>query len=336
MARRTAKKTGPPKFVGDECIVVLHGPESFLRSEYLTQLREAIAKHTQDELETIRFDGSSAELADVLDELRSFGLMQQHKVVVVDEADDFVKTHREALTRYAESPVDMATLVLRAGKWNKGNLDKAIAKVGQLVECRTPNPADVLKWATHRSKSKYGVSIEARAASLLIDHLGAELGRVDNELGKLAAGTREGASITADQVEAMVGRASDEHAWEIQSALLSGNAHKAIDKLHELIDVAGQPKELISYAVADLMRKLHHAAAMLRAGRDSKSICSELKIFPWDRQPIFMKAAQRIRAAEAARLLRLILELDRRSKSGFGEAVPNIERFCVQFADTLR
>lgn len=335
MARRPTKKTGPPKYVGDERIVVLHGPEAFLRGEYLSQLREAIAKHTQDEVETIRFDGGSAALADVLDELRSFGLMQQHKVVVVDEADEFVKIHREALMRYAENPVDMATLVLRTATWRKGNIDKLIAKIGQLVACETPSPADVLKWATHRCKTKYGVSIEARAAQLLIEHLGAELGRVDSELGKLAAGTRQGASISADQVEAMVGRASDEHAWEIQSALLSGNPRTAIDKLHELIDVAGQPGELINYAVADLMRKLHHAAAMLGSGRDQKSICGELKIFPWDRQPIFMRAAQRIRAAEAARLLRLILELDRRSKTGFGDTVPNIERFCVQFADTL-
>jgi len=336
MARRPTKKSGPPKFTGDERIIVLHGPETFLRSEYLGQLRATIEKKTGGEVETMRFDGTRATLSDVFDELRSFGLMAQYKLVVVDDADEFVKTHREALQRYAEQPVDMATLVLRAGKWNRGNLDKAIAKVGQIVRCDTPAAADVIKWAVARCKKRHGATIQPPAAQLLIEHLGSDLGRVDNELGKLAAGLGEGESIQRDHVEALVGRASDEHAWEIQSALLSGSPRASLSKLAELLDVAGQPEALINYAIADLMRKLHHAAAMLQAGQNDQAICKQLKIFPWDRQKPFMKVARRIHVARAARLLRLILELDRRSKSGFGEARDNIERFCVQFADSIR
>src|SRR5688572_30933301 len=88
-------------FAGDEKFVVLHGPEAFLQGELTGRLRRAIEEHA-GEVETVHFDGQRAPLADVLDELRSFGLMQQHKLVAVSDADDFVKNHRDALGRYAD------------------------------------------------------------------------------------------------------------------------------------------------------------------------------------------------------------------------------------------
>ncbi|MBI1375400.1 MAG: DNA polymerase III subunit delta [Phycisphaera sp.] len=337
MAKRgaTAKKSGPVSFTGDERIVVLHGEDLFLQREQLRALREAMEEKHGD-VEQLRFEGKSSPLADVLDELRSFGLMQQHKIVVVEDADPFVTTHREALERYAAEPVDMATLVLRPGKWNAAwKLHKAIAKVGAVCKCEAMSPADALNWTKKRAKDEHNAKITAQAASLLVEHLGSDLGRLDSELAKLAVNVGEGGTIEADAVEELVGFSSDEMAWEIQQALLGGRADDAIAKLHELVELSGQPDVLVTYFVADMMRKLHHAAVMLSAGRRDMDICKELRVWG-DRSRPFMSAARKLGRHRAAQLLAYLVDLDRRSKSGFGQTMMNLERFCVQFAAAMR
>ena len=152
-------KKSDPQLDASVRILVLYGPEDMLKRAKLDELRDALtAGH--GEVETFAFDGLSATLADVFDELRGYSLMQTYKLVIVDNADEFTKQHREVLDRYADNPVDHATLVLRAEKWNKGNLDKKIAKVGGVIKCDAPKPAEAAKWLTQRAKSEHGVTLD--------------------------------------------------------------------------------------------------------------------------------------------------------------------------------
>jgi len=335
MAKRSAPSR-PAAFTGDERIVVIHGEELFLRSEYLRMLREALTE-AHGEVETIRIDANGTQLADVLDELRSFGLMQQHKLIVVDECEKFVSDHRPTLEKYAENPEAMSTLVLRSKNWNKGNLDKLIANVGQVIKCDTPEPHEAEAWLIERAKSQYGVKVDRRAAVLMVEHLGANLGRLDGELGKLCAATPEGGELSLDTVEALMGRGSDEKAWMIQEALLGGEARQAVEVLHELLDLADQPKELVMYFISDLVRKLHHAAAMKRQGAKAFDICQELRIWPKDKQRPFLDAADRLGTNGAARLLGTLVDLDSRGKSMTSVDISTgLERFCIQFAGAVR
>ena len=343
MMARGKKASGPPSFSGEERLAVIHGEESFLVLEYQAQLRRALEEKTGGEVQVTRFEGRSAALADVLDELRSFSLMQQHKLVVLDDtasapgqpAGPFVSRHREALERYAADPAEISTLLLRPATWN-GNwkLSKAIAKQGVVVKCEHLDVTEAERWAVKRAKAHHRATLTARAATLLVEHLGADLSRLDSELGKLAVAAGEDGRIEADHVEALVGRASDEIAWEIQEAMLSGDAAVALAKVHELVDLAGQPEILVSYFAADLVRKLYPAAIMVGEGASPFEIGRELKIWGGRQRP-FAAAARKLGTYRTARLLQRVVDLDRRSKTGFGRSRANLERFCVEFADEL-
>jgi DNA polymerase III delta subunit len=66
-------------------IVVLHGKEAFLRTRYTQDLEEALAEK-YGQIDRFVFDGETARLSDVLDEIRTYGLLQQHKLVILDHA----------------------------------------------------------------------------------------------------------------------------------------------------------------------------------------------------------------------------------------------------------
>ena len=115
--------------------VILHGKDSFGIVAHVKQLENALKTQFGD-VTRFDFDGSSARLVDVLDELRTYGLLATHKLVVLDKAEQFVagEETRRALERYAESPMTEATLVFRSESWRAGNLDKLIAKSGTAIK----------------------------------------------------------------------------------------------------------------------------------------------------------------------------------------------------------
>ncbi|MFG0251216.1 MAG: DNA polymerase III subunit delta [Phycisphaeraceae bacterium JB051] len=344
MAKRTTKKSASKDISLDENIriCVLYGPEMMLKKQYMQQLR-SIMEEAHGEVQTIQFNASDCSLAEVFDELRSYGLMQQYKMVIVDEADEFAKEHRDALTRYADAPVDHGTLVLRSTKWNKGNLDKAIDKVGCLIKCDAPTPAVAATWLVAQSKV-HKCKLDKATAQILVSRIGCDLMRLDAELAKLSLLVEPGAKIDEKLIDQVVGRSSDEQAWVVQEAILqalsSGNAlgktagGKAIEKIHELVDLSNQHEVLVLYFVADLMRKLNVALQMRKAGAADAEISRQMKLWG-PRQTLFMSLLRRLPEYRAGALLDQVVKADAGSKSGLGNAMRNLECFCTILSDSL-
>jgi DNA polymerase-3 subunit delta len=359
MARKTSAKS--VELDAMVRVLALHGPEEAIKKEKLDELRAALeAEH--GEVWRFDFDGKTAELAEVFDEVRGYSLMGGYKLVVVDPADDFVKAHRDALERYAQNPVDHATLVLRAGTWHRGNLDKHIAKVGAVIKCEPPKPAEAVSRLVARAEGQ-GVKLDRPAASLLVDRLGVHLTRLYTEVDKLDAMSSapgpgsQGKSGKIDRamVERAVGKSSDEKAWEVQETLLaamaeasrgggrshsqrktsggaSGGGGGMLEKVRELIDLGGQPEVLVMYFVADLARKLALGGQMKAAGEPDGSIGKALKLWG-PRQRLFMDVLRDLGPEGGAALLDRALTADARNKSGFGTMSRNLEGLCVQMAD---
>lgn len=338
MAKRGSKKADAPSaLTGQTRIAVLHGPDGVMQRIKLDELRGAL-ETAHDGLDVFRFDGKSAELAEVFDELRGYSLMASYKMVVVDDADDFITKHREPLERYWDHPVDHATLVLRCASWSATTrLHKNLPEGGAIVDCSAPTPAEAVKWLVGRAQSEHKTQLPREAAQRLVDRLGPALGPLDGEVAKLALMVEPGAPITVDLIDQVVGRTSDEKAWEVQEAVLAslarGESGAAIVKAHELVKAAGQPEVLIVYFVADLMRKLALGRAMKSQGAPNGEIGRTLKIWPQSRQQLFFEAMERVSSSTPGRLLDRIIGLDARAKSGLGEPMRNLECFAAGLAD---
>ncbi len=320
-------------------MVLLHGPDQFLAQLYTAQLRELLTAAHGD-VDTITYDGLTTPCPEVLDECRSFGLMQQHKLVVVDNADQFVKDEKRALVeRYVQGPPADATLVLRSTRWNKGKLDAMIAEVGAIIDCDRISEEAAVKWATKRARERHRATIELDAAQLLVERVGGELGRIDSELAKLAAAAVGGADetpvITRAIVVELVGVSRDEEVWGIQSFLLGADARGAIEHLRELVDVSRQPAVLIMFAYTDLARKLHAVCQGSRAGANPWSLAGKLKLWGPSKDAI-LKLAPAMDAGAARALFGACVECDARSKSGLGDPVRSLEMLSLRFGRTMR
>ncbi|MHC4319551.1 MAG: DNA polymerase III subunit delta [Planctomycetota bacterium] len=336
-------------------IVVLHGQEVFLLTEGAKRLCGLLeAEHGKDAIQRFTFDGETAEPADVLDELRTFGLFRDHKLVIVDKADVFLRggakakgegdedadsksqgaVRRRALEAYAENPCAGATLLLRAEKWHRGKLDKLVAGVGAVVKCEPLKDAAAVRWAVAASPVRHGLTIKREAARLLVERLGPGLARLDTELAKLAAFVGPGREIDRKDVAELVGLGREEQGWELQTAIMTGRPGEACAKMRELVEISRLDTVLVMWAVSDLLRRLHTVAQLSRQGGALGSYIRPLRLWD-DTGRRIIEVAGRTDPGVFARLLERAVRTDLASKTGLGEADRNLEALTLHVTDTI-
>lgn len=336
-----ARSDAPSSPSADMRVVVLHGKDAFLRLERGRQLESALQERFGG-VDRMDLDGTNAALADVLDNLRTPGLFAGHKLVVLENAEAFMgaEDRRRAMERYAENPCGEATLLMRcASGWRPGNFDKLVAKVGAVIKCDSPTPMEAVKWCAARSLRRHQAEMEPAAAELLVEKLGPDLGRLDAELGKLAAAAaRPGAGttkVTRAIVQEFTGLSREEQAWEIQGPVLEGRADAALIKLDELLRVSRVPEVMIGWSLVDLARKVHDASCLLSQGESEGAVAKALKLWGPASSSV-VRAGRRIKPAAAARLFRIAVETDRATKNGTApEPARAFEGLMVQLADAL-
>src|SRR5215212_5504345 len=199
----------------------LVGSDLFLQLEKLAELLALAGKDAQ----RIDADGETAQLGDVLDELRSFAMFSASKVVVVRSADDFISRFRESLEEYCAQPSASSILILRVSSLPKGQrIYKQIIATGQVHDCEPPK--NLTPWILDRAKRIHKLTLKPDAAELLKDLIGADLGRLDNELAKLALQTT--GPVDAQSVSTVVAFQRDQELFDMTNEVAAGNTAQAL------------------------------------------------------------------------------------------------------------
>lgn len=203
--------------------------DRFLRSEALAAL---VAEIGEEGNAPARYDGasgSSANLAEVLDEARTFSLLGGRNVVVVEDADKFITENRASLERYCEKPADSGTLILLCKSMPKNTkLYKIIAKQGQVIVREPLNARAIVGWATDRAKQVYEKRLGHAAAQRLREHIGESAGAIDAELAKLSSYVGERGEITTDDIAELTGQLREEKSFAVIDAIAGGDAAGAL------------------------------------------------------------------------------------------------------------
>ena len=297
-------------------ICVLFGDEPFLKRQVLTRLRGAVLAGHDAEFSSTSFAGPTATLSAVLDELSTLAMFGGgQRLVVIDQADDFVSRYRAELERYAEHPKGSSVLVLDVASWpSNTRLYKALAGKGLVIECKFPAPARLQKWLIAWTKTQYHARLEAEAAETLIDIVESELGLFDSELSKLALLAGAEGVIRAELVREAVGGWRTRTTWDMLDLAAGGNARQALVELDHLLSAGEVPISILAQ-IGSTLRRFAAAARLIEqaegAGR-RLSIRQALenagfKAFTLSKAESQLRQIGRVRAAE---LYRWLLDAD--------------------------
>ncbi|HUQ73011.1 MAG TPA: DNA polymerase III subunit delta [Planctomycetaceae bacterium] len=293
-------------------VIALTGAERHFKQQAVARLRTLVID--DDESSLSRFAGRDSDLQSVTDELRTVSMWGDRRLVIVDDADDFVSKHRGQLERYVDTPAKKSVLVLDVGTWVKTTrLAKQVAAKGLEVACSELKGGVLFKWLQDTAADSYAVKLDRDAAALLVELIGEEPGMLDQELSKLGTYVGERKRISAEDVRSLVGGWRTETTWFMTDAVRDGHVGDALVALEQLFTAGEAPQKLLG-GIGFVFRKLAAAVEQARHKPLDQAL-RDVGVFPQAQSPS-QAYLRRLGRAKAERILSLLVSADFGLKGG--------------------
>ncbi len=261
-------------------VVALHGPGRYLKHAALEAVSRRVLGADDVDIAQTRFSGKDIDLKTVCDELRTISMWGDRRLVVVEDADEFVSANRVGLEKYLEKPAPKSVLVLLVKSWPKTTrLVKAVSRVGLDLQCEELTSGELLRWLVENCQDEFGKQLTRDAAMLMVESAGTDLSLLDQELSKLAAYVGDRRQIDPEDVRAIVGGWKAETTWAMTGAVRDGKLGLALVCLDKLL-VAGEAPQRILGGISFVFRRLAQATEIARQGTSLKSALQQAGVFP--------------------------------------------------------
>ncbi len=208
-------------------VYLLHGDESYFIDMISDYIEQNVLSDQEKEFNQTIVYGKDSEVHTLMSYARRFPMMANYQVLIVKEAQYLEKI--EDFQSYLENPLSSTLLVLcyKYGKVDKRkSFFKSIEKHGVTFESARIYENKIPDWISdYLRRRKY--TITPKAAALLTEFLGADLGKIVNEIQKLLINVPAGAEIDEEYVEKNIGISKDFNVFELQKALGKKDVLKA-------------------------------------------------------------------------------------------------------------
>ena len=262
-------------------IYLLMGEESY----YIDRIAEFIEQNVLSEEERgfnqMVLYGKEVSVEDIVGSAKRFPMMAERQVVIVKEAQHLARTI-DKLSSYAENPQPSTVLVLcyKYSKFDKRKkVYKQIKKTGVVFESKKLYENQVSDWIRRVLQGK-GYRITPKASSLLVEFLGTDLSKINNELEKLQLVLPKEKEITPLAIEENIGISKDYNNFELKKAIGERNVLKATRILNYF---AQNPKDNPFVVTVTLLHTFFAQLLKYHGMQDHnpKSVASALGINPY-------------------------------------------------------
>lgn len=216
-------KQGNPK-----PIYFLMGEEPYYIDGISKYIEENLLTEEEKGFNQMVLYGRDVSVEDIISNAKRYPMMAERQVVIVKEAQDLSRTI-ENLVPYALNPQPTTVLVF-CYKYKtldkRKKLAKEIAKSGVIFESKKLYDNQVPDWIKRVLAGK-GYTITPKAAQMLVEFLGNDLSKVNNELEKLQLLLKPGGQITPQLIEENIGISKDFNNFELQNAIGTRDMKKA-------------------------------------------------------------------------------------------------------------
>ncbi|MGB5228530.1 MAG: DNA polymerase III subunit delta [Eudoraea sp.] len=226
--------------------------------------------------------GKEVSLEQVLANAKRYPMMSERQVVIVKEAQHLSRNIEE-LSTYAANP-QTSTVLVFCYKYKKldkrKKLHKTILANGSVIfDSKKLYENQVSDWIRLTLKQK-GYSISHKASVLLVEYLGTDLSRINNELEKLQLVLPKNTEINPDLIEKHIGISKDYNNFELKKAIGEKNVVKATRIINYF---AQNPKDNPFIVTVSLLHNFFTQLLQYHGLSDHspKNVASALRINPY-------------------------------------------------------
>lgn len=302
-------------------IYLLMGEEPYYIDKISEFIEETILTEEERGFNQMVLYGRDVTVEDIVSNAKRFPMMAERQVVIVKEAQDLSRTF-DKLDDYAKKPQPSTVLVL-CYKYKtvdkRKAVYKAIKKSGVVFESKKLYDNQVPDWIK-RVLSPKGYTITPKASQLLVEFLGTDLGKINNELEKLQIVLPKNTQITPEHIEENIGISKDYNNFELRKAIGAKDSVKAFKIVQYFAD---NPKDNPMVVTVALLFNFFSQLLQLHGMKDRnpRSVASALRVNPYFVNE-YLDAARNFPMRKVSQVVALLREFDVKSKGVNSNAVP--------------
>ncbi|WP_370476455.1 DNA polymerase III subunit delta [Tamlana flava] len=302
-------------------IYFLMGEEPYYIDKISDFIESTILQEEERGFNQIILYGRDVTVEDIVSNAKRYPMMAEYQVVIVKEAQDLSRSI-EKLATYAENPQPTTVLVINY-KYKKidkrKGLYKTLKKTGVVYESKKLYENQVADWIRRvLSPKKYAIS--PKAAQMLVEFLGTDLSKINNELEKLQIILPEGTQITPEHIEQNIGISKDYNNFELRKAI----GERDTSKIFKIINYfAENPKDNPMVVTVSLLFNFFSQLLHFHGLNDKspRSVASALKINPYFVNE-YINAAHNFPMRKVSKVVAILREFDVKGKGVGSNAVP--------------
>ena len=206
----------------------LEGEEEYFIDKVMNYAEHLILTESEAAFNLTVFYGKDANWAEVINACSRYPMFAERQVVLLKEAQQMKDI--EKLESYIENPLSSTVFVV---SYKEKKLDarkkftKLVKEKGVLFTTKKMYDRDLPQWSQEMMQAK-GLSINQKGLALLVDHIGNDLVRIENEIDKLSVNLGKRTTITEDDIEKYIGVSKEYNVFELQAALAAKDLAKSI------------------------------------------------------------------------------------------------------------
>ena len=206
----------------------LEGEESFFIDQVVNYAEHHILSEAESGFNLTIFYGKDADWASVINACRRYPMFAERQVVLLKEAQHMRDI--EKLEGYIENPLPSTIFVISYKEKKvdgRSKLSKTLKQKGEILSTKKMFENQLPQWVSNMVQS-HALNITPKALALVVDHIGNDLSRLQNEIEKLAINLGKRKEITEDDIENYIGVSKEFNVFELQAAFGQKNLAKAI------------------------------------------------------------------------------------------------------------
>ena len=258
----------------------LEGDENYYIDKVMDYAEHQILSENEAGFNLSVYYGKDSNWADIMNSCRRYPMFSEKQVVLLKEAQQMRDI--EKLETYVENPLNSTVFVV---SYKEKKLDgrtkfaKTVKEKGVLLTTKKMYENQLPEWTQKLVESK-GLSISRKGVMLLVDHIGNDLNRIENEITKIAVNLETRKNITEEDIEEYIGISKEYNVFELQSALVNKDLAKAIRIIQYFeANPKAAPIQLVLPSLYGLFSKVIMIYGM--NSRDEKAVAATLGVNPF-------------------------------------------------------
>ncbi len=313
---------------------LFYGSETYLIKNYEKALMEAILSPGSEMMNHDIFEEKRASADTIMDASDTLPFLNDKRLITIKNSGFFQKGNKEEgeklLEYFSNLPESVCILFIEEKVEKNSRLYKAITKIGEAVEFKTPTEKELTAWLK-KECSKNGVSIENSVVQFFLQTVESDMENIIRELQKLISYKGNQGSIEMEDVRKVATPSLEAKVFDLVRAVAEEKPATAISIYRNLLLLKESPYMVLSL-ITRQFRMIFISSLLFEDGFTYVEIAQKLEIRDFAVKE-YVRQAKRFSKEEWKRALEDCLKTDLDIKTGRSAEEGAVELLIMKYSN---